>query len=126
MHLRVDDATPDGLCVDVQGRLWIAMHGAGEIRCHDPAGAHVATVAVDAPHTTSVAFVGTELDRLLITTARDGLSPAELAAAPRSGSLFLADVGAVGLPSTPWTGRCEVMATTTPTPDDTKPETPCS
>lgn len=104
-HLRVDDATPDGLCVDTDGNLWIAVYGAGQVRCFDPSGDVVATVEVAAPHTTSAAFVGRALDRLLITSAREGLSAAELDDHPHSGHLFLAEVHAHGVPTTAWAGR---------------------
>ncbi len=57
-----------------------------------------------APHTTSVAFVGPDRDLLLITTATDQLSAAQLDEYPLSGRLFTAHVGAVGLPVAPWSG----------------------
>lgn len=103
-HLRVDGGLPDGLCVDVDGNLWIAIWDAGEVRCYSPAAEHLATVGVPAPHTSSAAFVGPGRDRLLITTARDELSDADLAAFPASGRLFLADVGTAGVPTTAWSG----------------------
>ena len=65
------------------------MYGAGEVRRYSPAGELTGVVTVDEPEVTCPAFVGPGLDRLLITTR------------PR---LFLADVGAVGLPVTPWAG----------------------
>lgn len=102
--LLVDDGVPDGLCVDVDGNLWIAIWGAGEVRCYSPAAERLATVEVPAPHTSSVAFVGSRRHRLLITTARDELSDADLAAFPASGGLFLADVGTAGVPTTAWSG----------------------
>jgi sugar lactone lactonase YvrE len=107
VHLRIRDGLPDGLCVDREGNLWVAVWGAGEVRCFDAGGKRIATVTVAAPHTSSVAFVGAELDRLLITTARQDLSSSQLASAPLSGRLFLAEVGATGVPSTPWAGSCE-------------------
>ena len=64
----------------------------------------LATVVVPAPHTSSVAFIGPELDTLLITTAREELSADDLAEFPDSGRLFTADVGVRGLPTTPWRG----------------------
>jgi sugar lactone lactonase YvrE len=109
-HLRIDDGTPDGMCVDTDGNLWIAVYGAGEVRCFDAGGEQLATVDVAAPHTTSVAFVGPALDRLLITSAREGLSAAELDEHPLSGHLFLADVGAHGVPAAAWAGRCTDIA----------------
>jgi len=106
IHLRIDDGTPDGMCVDTDGNLWVAVWGAGEVRCFDPGGQQVATVEVAAPHTSSVAFVGRDLDRLLITSARTDLSAAQLDAHPLSGHLFLADVDARGVATAVWAGRC--------------------
>jgi len=107
IQLRIDDGTPDGLCVDTDGNLWVAVWGAGQVRCYDAAGDQVATVEVPAPHTSSVAFVGPARDRLLITTARTDLSSAQLETHSLSGRLFLADVGACGVPTRAWAGRCE-------------------
>jgi sugar lactone lactonase YvrE len=102
--IRIDDGSPDGLCMDTDGTLWIAIWGAGEVRRYTPVGEHLATIAVPAPHTSSVAFVGAARDTLLITTARADLSPAQLEEFPLSGRLFTAKVDAAGLPSTPWSG----------------------
>lgn len=103
--LTIEDGTPDGMCADADGNLWIAIFGAGEVRCHAPGGALLATVAVPgAPHVTSVAFAGSDLDTLVITTARHELSPAELDQNPDSGRLFVADVGNVGAPVPLWRG----------------------
>ena len=104
--LRLDHGGwPDGLCVDTDGNLWVAIWGGGEVRCYTPAGERLATVSVPAPHTTSLAFVGARRDTLLITTATDQLSAAQLEQHPLSGRLFTAHVGAVGLPVTAWSGR---------------------
>lgn len=102
--LGIDDGSPDGLCVDADGNLWIAIWGAGEVRCYTPAGERLATVDVPAPHTSSVAFVGPGRDTLLITTARDELAAEQLAEFPLSGHLFTARVEVVGLPAAPWAG----------------------
>jgi sugar lactone lactonase YvrE len=102
--LRFGDGSPDGLCVDTDGNLWVAVWGAGEVRCYTPAGDRLATVSVPAPNTSSVAFVGPARDALLITTARQPLSATQLDAFPLSGHLFLAHVDATGVPSTPWSG----------------------
>ncbi len=100
--LRVADGFPDGMCLDEHGNLWIAVWGAGEVRCYRPDGELVSTVTVAAPHTSSVAFVGPGLDLLLITTARHDLTDRQLAERPNSGRLFLADVGVCGLPVPEW------------------------
>jgi sugar lactone lactonase YvrE len=98
------DGSPDGMCVDENGNLWIAIWGAGQIRCYTPAGEQLATVRVAAPHTSSVAFIGADLGTLLITTASKELTERQLEEFPDSGRLFLADVGVRGLPTTPWRG----------------------
>ncbi|GAA0519222.1 calcium-binding protein [Paractinoplanes deccanensis] len=85
---RVTDGLPDGLCVDTDGNLWIAVHERGEVRCLTPRGELLATVAVPAPKTTSCAFAGPNLDVLVVTAAE--------------GPLFTVRVGAVGLHTPYW------------------------
>ena len=102
--IRIGEGSPDGLCMDTDGNLWVAIWGAGEVRCYTPGGEHLATITVPAPQTSSVAFVGPARDTLLITTARVGLSPAQLEEFPLSGHLFIARVDAAGVPTTPWSG----------------------
>jgi sugar lactone lactonase YvrE len=102
--LQVTGGFPDGVCVDVDGNLWIAIWGAGEVRCYSPSARHLATVAVAAPNTSSVAFVGRNLDTLLITTASEQLSDSQRAQYPDSGRLFTCRVGTIGLPVPPWSG----------------------
>ncbi|GHF16420.1 calcium-binding protein [Streptomyces spiralis] len=62
--------SPDGMTVDDEGRLWSAIWGAGEIRCHAPDGTLLLTLAVPASQPTSVCLTGSEL---LVTTARYGM-----------------------------------------------------
>ena len=89
---------PDGMCADTEGMLWIAFWGAGEVRRFDAVGSVVDTVSVDAPHTSSVVFAGSDLRTLVITTAREGLDAEQRAAAPAAGALFTVRVAAQGLP----------------------------
>lgn len=98
------DGAPDGLCVDEEGNVWVALWGSGEVRCYSATGAQIAAVDVAAPNTTSVAFVGGALDTLLITTASEQLSEAQLARYPDSGRLFIVDVGVRGVPVPRWAG----------------------
>jgi sugar lactone lactonase YvrE len=97
--------TPDGLVVDAEGRIWVAQWGGHEVTCLAPTGETLARVAVPAAHVTCAAFVGPGRDRLLITTARNELDEAARLASPHAGRLFLADVGASGLPTRRWAGR---------------------
>lgn len=96
---------PDGLTVSADGSLWIAQWGGGCVRRHAPSGELLDIVTVDASQASCPAFVGSDLDILAITTAQEGLA----SWSDQSGALFLADVGAVGLPAHAWLGD-----TTTP------------
>ena len=98
----IEDGFPDGMCADEDGNLWIAIWGRGRVECRTPDGQLRATVAVDAPHTSSVTFAGPDLDILVITTARENLSPAERVAHPNSGQLFTVRPGIRGLPVPYW------------------------
>lgn len=96
---------PDGMTIDAEGMLWIALWGGGRVICWDPGvGRLRATVDVPAARTTSCAFGGPQLDQLFITTARGGADEAELRQQPQAGSLFVARPNAVGLPAFAFAG----------------------
>ena len=99
---RVAGGLPDGICVDTDGNLWVAVWGPGEVRRFTPQGDLIGLVTVAAPYTSCVTFAGPALDTLLISTAIDDLSPAQLAAHPESGALFTAEVNARGLTTSTW------------------------
>lgn len=101
-HLHIQDGCPDGICAHSRGYLWVAIWGEGEDRSFTPAGIPADTVRVPAPHVSCVAFVGEQLDQLVITTASRDLSPDDLKLYPDAGCLFLARAGATGVPATPW------------------------
>ncbi len=98
--LDIVDGTPDGMTVDSEGTLWVAIWGRGEVRAYTPTGQQVDVIAVGAPHTTSCAFVGPDLRTLLITTAGkpvDGTAPTSLC-----GGLFMIELPVSGQPTTAW------------------------
>lgn len=121
---------PDGLCVDAEGRIWVAVWDGGEVRCFAPTGELLAVVNLPVPHVTAVAFVGAARDQLLITSSRDELDAERRARHPDSGRLFLADVDAVGLATSHATVRTDgpgwtlVPAPTGPTANHSTPEIP--
>jgi len=83
-----DDGYPDGSCIDAKGCLWNAEWGAGTVARYAPDGRQIGRYAVPVSNTTCPAFGGASGDQILVTTAREGLSTAELMAKPLSGSLF--------------------------------------
>ena len=101
--IRVPEAvggSPDGMAIDTEGMLWIALWGAAAVvRCNPATGETLQRVEVPALQVTSVAFGGENLDMLYITTARTGLSPEQLEKYPGSGGLFAAKPGVRGVPA---------------------------
>jgi sugar lactone lactonase YvrE len=90
---------PDGMTIDAEGNLWVALWGGFGVGCWDPnTGRMIRKVEVPAPHVSSCAFGGDDLRTLFITTARSGLTEAQLAQYPLSGGLFAAQPGVLGLP----------------------------
>ena len=96
-----DFGSPDGMCIDVEGMLWIAHWGDGCVRRWNPKTAKVLEkITVDAPHVTSCCFGGQDLDTLYITTARSGLSQEQQSKFPLSGGLFTYKPKVKGTPIT--------------------------
>jgi L-arabinonolactonase len=90
---------PDGAVIDRNGCLWSAQWGAGAVVQYGPEGQVLRTLRLAGPHSSCPAFGGPHLDQLMITTARQELSAADLAAWPLSGSLFTRQMEApLGVP----------------------------
>ncbi|MGX4644341.1 SMP-30/gluconolactonase/LRE family protein [Massilia sp. SYSU DXS3249] len=89
---------PDGMAVDSEGHVWIALFGGARIERYRPDGTLAATVSFPCSNITRLAFGGDDLRTAYVTTARKGLSPARRAAEPLAGSLFAFRVAAPGLP----------------------------
>ncbi len=80
---------PDGMCVDEEGQLWVALFGGHRVVRVDPVQQRItAEVRVAAKNVTSCAFGGRHGKTLFITTARLATSDAELERLPVAGSLF--------------------------------------
>ncbi|MDR7270693.1 L-arabinonolactonase [Pelomonas saccharophila] len=83
-----DNCWPDGSVIDAKGCLWNAEWGNAAVARYAPDGRLLGRYSVPVSHVTCPAFGGPEGDQLLVTTAREGLSTADLMARPLSGSLF--------------------------------------
>ena len=91
---------PDGMTIDAEGMLWVALWGGGAVQRYDPAtGALLQVITVPAPFTSSCAFGGPDLTTLFITSARGGLDPQQLHTFPLSGNVFAAVPGVAGVPA---------------------------
>ena len=67
-----EDGAPDGMVVDNNGFLWLALWGGNAIRQYAPDGSLATHIAVPAPQPTSVCLVP-EGGRAFVTTAAAGL-----------------------------------------------------
>ena len=89
---------PDGMTIDSEGMLWIALwDGFCVARFNPNTGELIQKIDVPAPKVTSCAFGGENLDQLYITTARCDMSEDELLQYPLSGGLFVADIKIKGV-----------------------------
>ncbi|MGW6521949.1 SMP-30/gluconolactonase/LRE family protein [Streptomyces sp. NPDC054962] len=71
-QLHDEEGSPDGMTVDEEGCLWVALWGAGAVRRYHPDGRLLHTLTVPAPHPTSVCLHPDD-HRLYVTTARYGV-----------------------------------------------------
>ncbi len=91
-----DNGFPDGLTVDAEGNVWVAIWGGWAVWVFDPAGINVDRVAVPCSQVTSCTFGGPDLDRLYITTARIRLSDEQLTQEPLAGGIFVCEPRVTG------------------------------
>ncbi|WP_414635571.1 SMP-30/gluconolactonase/LRE family protein [Actinophytocola sp.] len=96
LRIPEDAGAPDGLTVDADGRLWVALWGGSAVRCYEPDGRLVEELALPVTQVTACTFGGPGLDELYITTSRQGTGPA---AQPEAGALFRARPGVRGRPA---------------------------
>ncbi|MGN9788277.1 SMP-30/gluconolactonase/LRE family protein [Nonomuraea sp. ZG12] len=93
----VAGGNPDGLAVDDEGCVWVAVWDAAAVRRYAPDGRLLATVELPVPRPTAICFAGSTL---LITTAWLGLDPVP----EGSGRVYAMDAGVSGPPAAAWAG----------------------
>ena len=103
--LDANDGTPDGLTIDEDGCLWVAIWDAWRVTRYSPQGQEMTSIKMPVPRPTSCCFGGANLDTLYVTSASVRLNEEALASAPLSGSLFSIRIpGVRGLPETTFAG----------------------
>lgn len=94
------DGYPDGMCIDVDGNLWVALWGGWRVACHSPTtGERIAQVEIPVEAVSSCCFGGENLDELFITTASRDLDDTGRKQQPMAGSVFVAKPGVRGTPT---------------------------
>jgi sugar lactone lactonase YvrE len=99
--VRVDQpgVVPDGLTVDEQGGIWVALWGGAAVNRYGPDGSLLASLPIPVERPTSCAFGGPELATLFVTSARAGLDETALDRQPDAGRVFaIEELGVRGLP----------------------------
>lgn len=98
---RIDsaDGAPDGLTVDADGGVWVALFGGGQVRRYSPDGRLDVVVPLPVTNVTSLTFGGPDYADLFVTTARHNLDAAQLDAQPLAGAVFVLQPGVRGRPA---------------------------
>ncbi|TXH68523.1 MAG: SMP-30/gluconolactonase/LRE family protein [Thiothrix sp.] len=80
--------SPDGAVIDSQGYLWSAQWGSSRLVSYQPNGIEDKVIHLPVSQPSCPAFGGTDLSRLFVTSARDGLSAEALRQEPLAGSVL--------------------------------------
>jgi sugar lactone lactonase YvrE len=92
-----DAGLPDGLCVDADGAVWVALWGGAAVHRYRADGELDRVLRLPVSNVTCPTFGGKDLDVLYITTARTD--------EPGSGALFRCRPGVTGQPANPYRDR---------------------
>jgi sugar lactone lactonase YvrE len=92
---------PDGLVVDAEGGVWVALFGGAAVHRYSPDGELDAVVALPVRSVTACTFGGADLGTLYITTSQIRADPE---AEPAAGALFAITPGVTGRPALAFAG----------------------
>lgn len=95
VNLGVEGLRPDGLTVDADGGVWVALSNGQAVRRYTADARLDVAIPIPVRKVTACTFGGDALDQLFVTTSRDGIPPGE---DPLAGSLFRVEVGQRGMP----------------------------
>ena len=90
---------PDGMTVDDEGMLWIALGRAGAVHRYRPNGMLDGVVEIPTSNSTSVAFGGADGADLFITSSWYDLDAEGRGTQPHAGAIFRSRPGVTGRPS---------------------------
>jgi sugar lactone lactonase YvrE len=106
VHVDQSGVVPDGLTVDEEGGIWVALWNGGAVHPYAPDGSLLASVRLPVQRPTLCAFGGPRRDTLFVTTARTDLDDHALTRQPHAGKVFAIDgLGVRGLPCLPYRMR---------------------
>lgn len=98
VNIATSQGFPDGMTIDAEGMLWVAMwNGNAVIRFNPTTGTVISKLEIPAHNVTSCAFGGVNLETLYITTANTDMTAAEKQMYPLAGSIFKVNPGVNGV-----------------------------
>ena len=97
--VRIDDADgiPDGLAIDRTGAIWVALWEGWAVRRYAADGRQLAHLPLPVSRPTCPGFGAAQLDRLFVTSAWEGMTPAGRADEPWAGHILASDPGVSGM-----------------------------
>ena len=95
-YIRLPDVSPDGAVTDSSGRYWSALWGGERVACFNSEGIEVSNIPIPALQPTCLSFCGPDLNHIAVTSAWQGLTPAQRERWPNSGDLFIFETNIVG------------------------------
>lgn len=102
LHLEDVAGFPDGMTIDEDDGLWIALWGGGAVKHYDNRGRLVETITIPGvTQVSSCAFGGNHLQTLYVTTSRQGLQDNQ---EPDAGAVFTAETSIRGAPQAVFRG----------------------
>jgi sugar lactone lactonase YvrE len=104
VDIPAEQGSPDGMVIDVEGFLWVALWDGAAIHRYSPTGELDRVIPMPTSWPTKCAFAGPNLTDLYITSAAGGLAPEKRAAEPHAGGLFRLRPGVAGVPSPAYGG----------------------
>ena len=101
VEIPVEHGLPDGLAVDRDGGVWVALFGGSAVRRYGPDAVLDDVIPLPVSQVTACTFGGPALDELYITTSRENVPHGEQ---PQAGSVYRARPGVSGLPTSYFVG----------------------
>lgn len=101
VDLSAEGKRPDGLTVDEQDGVWVALSNGSAVRRYTSDGVLDEVIEMPVKKVTACTFGGPQLDQLFITTSREGIEPGT---DPLAGSLFRAFPAVRGIPAREFAG----------------------
>lgn len=99
INIPKENGLPDGMCIDVEGMLWVSLFGGGAVKRYNPnSGECIATISIPTKYPTSCAFAGPSLNELWVTTSNLYLNDEEKLADANAGNLYIVETNTKGYP----------------------------